>query len=166
MPFDYETNVNAVLNQLTAHNTTTATPDLSSGLTTRVRTIRIDDPEVTAWKWNELPMVFIRIQNKIEELDTLGLTGSTAGRNKKSADVVYEVFGIVHKDGVRQAHSDVLVEAYRLAGNLEGVFQQEIKLSNTALFINPVNTDFGDFVTEGERAKGFRTELVAKYRFK
>lgn len=165
MPFDYETNVTMLKTLLDAHNTTTATPDLSSGLTTRVRNVFINDPEVVAIRWNDLPAVFIRIQSSEEEAAALGPTGPSRAHKTKNAD--YEIIGLYVKDGANSAHSAALTEIYRLAENLEGVFQQEFNLSSTALWCHAASTNFGSFgLGEGVRVKGFLTNLKARYHFR
>ena len=165
MPFDYEANVAAVKSVLDAHNTTTASPDLSSGLTTRVKAVYVDDPDVVSVQWTQLPAVYIRIQQGEEEAASLGPTGPTS--NFKTKWVNYEVIGLYLKDGVSTAHSSLLTQSYRLAENLEGVFQTKLTLSGTALWCHPVTTSFGAFgLGEGVRAKGFMTTLRARYHFR
>lgn len=164
MPFDYEANVDAVENALTNRNTTTASPDLSSGLTTRVRTVRVDDPEVTAIQWNELPAVLVRVQSAEEEAAGLGGTGPTGVRKFKTA--TYEVIGLYPRDGAGGLNRNHMTEIYRLAENVEGVFQAEYQLSGTALWCHPENTTFGSFQAGGTRVKAFVTTLRARYYFR
>lgn len=165
MPFDYESNVTAMQTVLRNANTTTASPDLSSGLTTRIRNITINDPEVIAVQWDDLPAIYLRIQNSDETFATLGNTGPTA--NTKFKEATYEVIGMYIRDGAHTAHSTMLLEVYRLAENLEGVFQANLTLSGTALWCNPIDTNFGAFqLGEGVRVKGFVTTVKAKYLFR
>lgn len=87
--------------------------------------------------------------------------------NKKMAEVTYDIFGFYHKDGAYTQHTTVLNEIYRLAGNIEGVFQAEFTLSGTSLFCNPVKTEFfGPFQSNGVWVKGVLVELQAKYLFR
>ena len=165
MPFDYEANAGSVRNVLNAHNTTTATPDLSSGLTTRVQSVFINDPDVAAIRWNDLPAVYIRIQEADEEAASLGVTGPANYRKTKNA--VYELIGLYARDGMHTALDTHLTEVYRFAENLEGVFQQELTLSGTALWCHPANTNFGAFqLGDGTRIRGFVTRLTARYHFR
>lgn len=167
MPFDYEANVAAVNNNITAHNTTTATPDLSSGMTTRVRTIRVDDPDIAAIRWQELPAVFVRVQAAEEEPSGLGLTGPGATRVQKFKTAIYEVIGLYPRDGAHTTNRAHMTEVYRFAENAEGVFQQEFTLSGTALWCHPERTDFGAFQVEGgDVVKAFVTTLRARYLFR
>lgn len=165
MPFDYEANVTAVRTALRSYNTTTSSPDLSSGLTTRVRTVEIDDPEKVAVRINDLPAVYIRVQEGTEEPAGLGNTGPTGVRKFK--EVTYELIGIYHRDGAHALHAPHLTELYRFAENMEGVFQAEFDLSSTALWCHPENTNFGAIDLDGgDRVKAFVTLLRARYLFR
>ena len=165
MPFDYEANLTAVRNCLTNHNTTTASPDLSSGMTTRIRNIVIDDPEVAAVQWDDLPGVFIRMQQATEEGAGLGATGPTGQRKAKEAQI--ELIGMYPRDGAHTSHRSHLTEVYRMAENLEGVFQAEFTLSGTALWCHPASTNFGAFqLGDGVLVKWFVTMLRARYHFR
>lgn len=167
MPFDYELNVTAVRTNLNAHNTTTSNPDLSSGLTTRIRTIRVDDPEVAAIQWNEMPAVFVRVQYADEEPSGLGPTGPLTTNVQKFKTAVYEVIGLYPRDGAHGTNRGHMTELYRFAENAEGVFQTEYRLSNTALWCHPERTDFGGFQLDGGvRVKAFVTTLRARYLFR
>lgn len=166
MPFDYPTNIAAVRQALVSHNTITASPDLSAGLSTRVKTIKIFDPEITSQKYQDYPAVFIRLAGKEEEYTSLGATGTTG--NKKNADVLYDVMGYYIKEGIGSQYDDLLNEIYNMAENIEGVFQSEFTLSNTALFCNAENTDFAPPIDGGQGVwvKSVRVQLRAQYHFR
>lgn len=165
MPFDYENNTLAIVNALTAYNTTTAVVDLSSGLTTRVKNIYRSDPDVVDLRGDIYPAVFVRVSRKEESFAGLGATGPTGAR--KHAVVTYDVIGLYRKDGMNSTQQAVLVEIERLAENIEGVFQREYTLSATALFCNPVSTNFlGPFGTDNMWIKGVIVELEAEYHFR
>lgn len=166
MPFDYNTNINAVRQALVDHNTVTASPDLSAGLTHRVKTIKIFDPEITAQKMSTYPAVYVRLITKDEEYTSLGATGSAG--NKKQAEVAYDVMGYYLREGIVKQQEDLLNEIYNLAENVEGVFQAEFRLSNTALWCNPQTTDFSPPISGGEDTwvKSMRVELKAMYHFR
>lgn len=164
MPFDYEANTAAVRSALLGYNTTTSSPDLSSGLTTRIANVFIDDPEVRSIKWDELPAVFVRVQNADEEAAGLGATGPANVRKFK--DVRYELIGMYVRDGAGGSNATHMTEVYRLAENLEGVFQAEYKLSTTALYCHPESTNFGSFSFGDVRVRGFVTTLKARYLFR
>lgn len=165
MPFNYVDNMDAIVNVLTAHNTTTASPYLSEGLSTVVSTIEDRDWEVQQFRNHDAPGVFVRIANKDEDFGSLGDTGPT--KNRKMAEVTYQVLGMYKKDGLVQEHADLQRMVYTLARNIEGVFQAEMTLSNTALFCNVVRTDFsGSFQNGGAWLKGVMVELRARYLFR
>lgn len=165
MPFDYEANINAIINTLNDANTTTAVVDLSNGLTTRVKNIYKNDPGTVSIREDSYPCVFVRISNKNEDFASLGITGPSG--NKKRATCVFDVIGLYHKDGAITSQSNVLNEVYKLAGNIEGVFQQEITLSQTALWCSPKRTEFfGPFQSEGVMVKGVLIELEGDYLFR
>lgn len=168
MGFSYETNTSAVIQALLDYNTTTATVDLSSGLTTRISNdnIKLFDMEVGGYQSRNLPAVFVRAINSDEEFASMGETGPTGSHKFKT--VVYHIFGVYRREGITSSHSDLLTETYRLAKNIEGIFQKELNLSDTALWCNPRRTEFtaptpfGD----GSWAKGVLVELEARYFFR
>lgn len=165
MPFDYEAKLTAVYNSLINANTLTSGFDLSSGLTTRVKNVFKNDPAVTSIKSMDYPCVFVRIQNKEEEFGSLGTTG-IAG-NSKLGTCNYDVIGLYHKDGVIGLHSTVLNEVYKLAENIEGIFQNNLTLSDTAMWCNPKRTEFfGPFMSGGVFVKGVLVQLEARYFFR
>ena len=165
MPFDYEANLDAVANALSNYNTTTANPDLSSGLTSRIKNVFKNDPEVASIKNLDLPSVYVRIASKDEDYESLGGTGPTG--NRKRGSVTYDIIGLYMKDGAVDPHSTLLTETYRLAENIEGVFQAEYQLSNTALWCNPASTNFSpSFGYQGALVKGVLIQLRAEYFFR
>lgn len=168
MPFDYAANVEAVRANIAAHNTDTANPILYQSLTAgTIPTIRVDDPDVVAVGLNELPAVFVRVQSADEEPADLGPTGPLTSHVQKFKTVTYEIVGLYHRDGLHSSHQDHITELYQFAENLEGVFQREFRLSNTALWCHPERTDFGSLVTKsGTRVKAFVTTLRARYLFR
>lgn len=165
MPFNYGDNIQAVLNCLTDHNTTTATPYLSQSLTTRVVTISENDPEVSSIRSDDYPAVFVRVRNASEDYGELGPTGPARG--KKIKDVTFDILAFYKRDGDISAHSTQKRELYMLARNIEGVFQQEYTLSNTALWCNAEATDFiGPISGNGVMVSGAMVTLRAKYHFR
>lgn len=165
MPFDYESNTSAVVNALNGYNTTTSTPDLSSGLTTRVQSVFRTDPELANLRGDIYPAVFVRLSNKTEDFEGLGATGG-AGRARKLATVTYDIIGLYRKDGAHTAHSTLTIEVQRLAENMEAVFRREFTLSGSALYCQPASTDFlGPFGGDNIWIKGVLVQLEARYAF-
>lgn len=165
MPFAYQTNTAAVVNALSQYNTTTASPDLSANITTRVKNVYNDNPQIFGVRFDELPAVFVWADSADEEYGSLGETGPSSNRKYKSA--TYNILGIYRKDGAHTPHEAALTEIYRLAGNIEGVFQAEHTLSGTALWCNPASTEFLDpGLLGGVWAKGVLIKLEARYLFR
>lgn len=167
MPFEYETNTTAVIDALKSYNTTTSNPDLSSGLTTRIDNdnIQLRDFEILGQQTINLPAVFVRVVNADEEFMSLGTTGPSKAHKLKT--VQYQILAIYRREGIYSSHSELLTETYRLAENIEGVFQAELTLSNTALWCNPRRTEFSSaYEFGGSWEKAVLVELEAKYRFR
>ena len=163
--FDYKANTLAIANVLTNANTTTAAVDLSGGLTTRVKNVYRNDPEVVDMRGDVYPAVFVRINRKEEDFEGLGVTG-TNGAFKKAV-ATYDIIGFYRKDGANSAHANVLLELEVLAKNIEAVLQNEMTLSGTALWCQPVNTEFiGPYGGDNMWIKGIRVELSARYHFR
>lgn len=166
MPFNYVENLQAILNALSDYNTTTATPYLSQSLTTRVVTISDDDPAITSMRQDDYPAVFVRIRSASEEAAALGATGPT--RASKSKEVVYDIFALYKREGAVGREAAGQRELHQLARNIEGIFQQEYRLSATALFCHPEATDFVGPVEgkNGVMVNGAMITLRAKYHFR
>jgi len=167
MPYDYSINLIAVTQALKDYNTTTASPDLSDGLSERINNDNIlaTDPELVKPRADRLPAVYVIIARKSESASSIGMTGTTGV--KKQALVEYEIFGIFGKYGGHSPHSELLTDVYKLAKNIEGVFQAEYKLSNTALWCNPISTEFSPALDIGEGfAKAVLIKLEASYFFR
>ena len=166
---EYVTNINAIITNLKAHNTITATPDLSNGLNLRIDNdnIKAEDPEVVSWRADMLPAVFARISFKDEEFEGIGNIGSTANRVRKMATVTYQIFGITQKYGGYTEHSNLLDDVYTLGRNIEGVINQETRMSNTALWTNLETTEFYSPVAfEGLWTKVVSITVKGKYLYK
>ena len=169
MPFDYTTNLDSIINALKNYNSTGSSPDLSASLTERISNDNIvaSDPEVDkgALRSDRLPAIYVMISRKDESGATIGRTGTINVRKK--AVVEYEIFGIYGKAGGWSPHSELLTDVYKLAKNIEGVFQAEVKLSNTALWCNPGSTEFSPAREIGEGfAKCVLVRLTATYLFR
>ena len=165
MPFSYDTNTQTIVDLLKAHNTTTATPDLSESLGRRVKNILGNDPGVFNARVDQLPAIYCWPVSADEEYAGIGSTGPSGARKEKVVN--YNLLGVYYREGLTNKHSDALVEIYKLAENIEGVFQQEMDLSGTALFVRTVSTDFapsGEF--EGVIAKGVLVNLQVLYHFR
>lgn len=166
--FEYKTNINAVVQALKDYNTCTSNAYLSESLTTAIHNDNIynRNPEVTVLNGRNLPAIFVRINNSGEEYMGIGPTGSSGAKKEKT--VTYDVIGMYPSQGQSNREEDRLEEVYNLARNIEHVFQEEYKLSNTALWCNPATSDFqGPFgLEDGTLVKTVNIELQAKYLFR
>ena len=167
MSFNYITNLNAVVQALKDYNTTTASPYLSDGLSTKIDNDNIlkTDPEISPPRADRLPAIYVVIRSKEESSTSIGPTGPNGV--KKGAVIEYEIYGIFGKYGGHSPHSELLEDIYKMAGNIEGIFQAEYDLSNTALLCNPVSTEFSPSIDIGEGfAKAVLIRLEAHYMFR
>lgn len=167
MGFDYTSRLGNVLSALKDNNTTTSAVDLSNGLSERVNSDNIVciDPEITTPRADMLPAIYITISNKEEDYAAVGATG-VAG-NLKNATVNYNIFTVMSKYGGYEGQSTTLKDLYKLCQNIEGVFQQEYKLSNTAMWCNPTSTEFSSPINIGDGfTKVALIKLQAKYLFR
>lgn len=164
MPFDFEANLAAVVNALNAYNTTTANPDLSSGLSTRVQNVYANDPAFTPARGDAYPAIYAWVMDKRESYESLGSPGPTG--NLKRGSVTYGLMGLYRKEGATSQHQEALTQLYRFAENIEGVFQAEFRLSSTALWCNPTRTEFGVVARDGTWIKAVMIELEAEYLFR
>lgn len=163
--FSYQDNITAVVNALRDHNTTTASPDLSDGVSSRIKDVHSNHPRVFGIRYDLLPAIFVWTEGANEDYASLGNTGVTG--NRKQKDVRYNVLGIYRKEGGVTPHADALEEMYRLAGNIESVFEQEYDLSGTALWCNPASTEFLEpGLLGGVWAKGVLIHLEARYHYR
>lgn len=166
MPFEYVTNLTALKDLLIAHNTTTASPDLSADCDLRILEdhIHIGDPTLTHIRNDRYPAIFIRLSNAQEEFQSLGTTGARGV--KKAKTVTYDIFAFYRRDGASASYGELLQDAYRLARNIEGVIQAAPTLSGTALWANPKNTQFANIPFDGGTwVKAVLVEVETRYMF-
>lgn len=166
--FEYKTNLTAVVDALKDANTTTANAYLSQSLTSAIDSDNIinGNPETYQIVGTRLPAIFIRIPNAQEEFMGIGPTGTN--RNKKEKTINYQIIGMYPRPLAYQKESDALEEIYNLARNIEAVFQENYRLSNTAMWCAPTETNFdGPFQLEDNTMlKTVVIDLQAKYQFR
>ena len=163
--FDYAAKLANVVQVLQDHNTNTASPDLSSSLSSTVITVASGDPENAGTvQYRQLPAVLVRINNGVESFASLGDTGPTG--QTKFKEVIYDIFGLYKRQGMHTKEDTHRTQLYNLASNIEGALQAEITLSGTALWCQPESTDFQAFQEEGQIVKGVLVTLRARYLFR
>ncbi len=168
MSLDYAAKLDAVVAVLQAHNTTTASPDLSANLTSRLANTSIvaDDPEIRGIRNYDYPAIFVRIGPSTEEFEGIGPSGGGAGAFKRK-DITFHVFAMYRREGANASDADTMRELYNLVRNIEDTFRTEYQLNNTALFSQPRSSDFlGPFSDETGWIKIGRVELEARYHFR
>lgn len=170
MPFEYTTNITALVNALKNANTTTAAQPLSGSLTTAILTenIQASDPELITIRDDRLPAIFVRISNKDEDFAGIGPTGQGSTRVKKEARVNYDVIGMYSKDSAADTHEILLNEVYTMSRNIEAAISNDFSLGGTALWAQAAATDFyGPFnVQGGGWVKVVLIKVEAKYLFR
>lgn len=164
--FEYVTQMAALRDLLIAHNTSTASPDLSGDLDSRIndKDIMIGDPQITHIRGDRYPFLFVRLSNAQEEFQSLGTTGARGCKKAKTLNV--DIFGFYRRDGAADKYGDLLQDMYRLARNIEGVVQADPTLGGTALWANPRNTTFANLPMDGGTwVKAVLVEVEARYLF-
>lgn len=166
--FEYVTNLDAVVNLLKNSNTPSAAAYLSLSLTSGQidnDNIVAQDIDVVSLRADRFPFISVRINNKSEDFATMGRTGASG--SLKTCDVSYDVTAFYRKDGAYDSNSNLMGDVYRLARNIEAALREDVTLSGTALWAQPVRTDFiGPFENQGIWIKGVNIELAARYQFK
>ncbi len=169
MALNYEDKVAAVKNTLLKYNTTTAGYNLLAASLTAGSlnddNIFTADIETLSIRANQFPCIFIRAVDKSEDFADIGVTG--VGNNYKQAEMTLQIVGMYRKDGAYTDNATLYDEVYRLASNIENVFRQDMTMSGTAMWCQPVSTTFvGPFENNGVWIKGCEITLKAKYHFR
>lgn len=160
MGIDYVDKIGSFVTILQAHNTSTATPDLSASLTTRVQNIYNDDPAVRGLdRIDRGPAIFVSMNRASEEETQIG----DFNNRRKQKTVVYDVHGVYPKEGISKTHASVLTDFYQLASNLEAVVKRESTFSGSAIHVEVVDTDFKAERPENNFVKVFRIQVNARY---
>lgn len=164
---EYKDHLATIKGILVAANTSTASPDLSGSMTTRIPDAGIfaGDIETKSIKAYEYPCVFVRAEDKNEEFVTMGVTGGTG--NYKQAEVTYDIVALYRKEGMYSPNETLLEDVYNLARNIEAVIRGNVTLNGTCLWCNPESTNFiGPMENNGIWIKGVSIKVKAKYHFR
>lgn len=119
MAYSVKTVRDAIINNLAAANTTTATRDLSSGLERRIAFIGAGTEQTPV---SELPYIVVSGKKKTPAEAYIGPT------NRRDVEGVFEIFCATDIMAGNQEAED---EIYRLTDNIEDVLQNCIDLSTT-----------------------------------
>ena len=167
MAFGYNSKLTEITDILKAYNTTTASPDLSSGLDVRIDDddIVADDPEINKPRSDRMPCIYVRIHQGDETPEAIGEPGASGVSKNKVVE--YDIIGIYGKHGAHSAHSELLNDIYTLADNIESVLREEVQLDGSALWSNVETTLFSPPLNFGEGfAKAVQITLKAEYMFR
>jgi hypothetical protein len=167
MAFDYSSKIDGIVDVLRAHNTVTASPFLSSSLTTRVPKEMVvnDDPQSRGLRNDEYPAIFVRLSTAEEDFSGIGPTGASGARKQKT--LTFDVLGFYRREGVDQTNEQLVNEVYQLAQNIEGVLREEYTASGTALWIQPRAVDFlGPFNDGTSWVKVVQMRVEGQYHFR
>ena len=145
MAFDYVEKIKNIVNIFEDHNTSTASPDLSASMSSRVVSIINDDPDIDGRRSDQSPVLYVTLDNATEEETQLGADFTN---RKKEKTVTYEIHGCYKKEGFSKQHIDHLTDFYQMANNVEAVIKAESTLSDTALHVEVVETDFKERPTQ------------------
>lgn len=167
MSFDYISKIDGIVDVLRAHNTVTASPYLSSSLTTKIvdEVIVNDDPQSRGLRNDQYPAIFVRLATAEEEFSGLGPTGPSGAY--KTKNLVFDLLGFYRREGAVQTNEQLMNETYQLAQNIEAVLRTEFTASGTALWINPRAVDFlGPFNDGTSWVKVVQMQIEGKYHFR
>jgi hypothetical protein len=170
MPLDLVANTAAIVQALQDYNTTTAAAYVSQSVGSSQidsRNIMAGDPEIEAVRADRIPGIYVRVSSWESQPGAIGKTGVGAGRVHSRAKVIFDIIALVRKDGGATAYSTLLKDVSNLARNVEGVFRHEYTLSGTAMFCQPVRTNFIVTMDDQNRwVRGFVMELEASYNYR
>ena len=158
MAIDYVNKITTFVDRLRAYNTTTATPDLSSSLTSRIQTITSTEPEISGSRHGFFPLLFVELDNANEEETQIG----DYTNRRKIKNMTYNLWGFYKKEGMIKTQSAQLTDFYQMASNVEAVVKRESTLSGTALHFGVVSTNFKEH-SENNLIKVFKIETEVKY---
>lgn len=140
MAIDYNSKISTLVGLLQAHNTTTASPDLSGSLTTRIQTITTAEPDVSGQRHGFYPYVSVELSNANEEETQIGAFSN----RRKIKNITFNIWGFYKQEGISKNQTQLLSNFYQMASNIEAVLKAESTMSGTALFVQPISTSFSE----------------------
>lgn len=161
---DYNRAINAVVEAIHRHNTTTASPDLSYGLSSRVETVEANDPGAFYGRSDRLPAVIVNLESKSQSIEQIGVFPTT-GTQIRRATVNYEVWGVFQRAAVSTRKEEALADKWRFADNIEAVLAKNFQFSGTALQITAIDADFTPRA-ENDLTEVFRLRVQVEYMYR
>lgn len=123
-------------------NTTTATYDLSTGLTDRVKNVFTVVPNTENMNASVIPAITIWTESKSVEM--AGICKDQIN-SKRKATVNFNVAGIIWNSGFESADKDLSDnEIEKLMENIEEVLRRSGNLSNKVLWQHPTDITYHD----------------------
>lgn len=129
----YKTYKDAIIALLRA-NMATLNLNLTEGTFTQSAQIVGGNPVTVPVPNSLYPIIMVDYVSKTEDFLNIGNAG------RKRPVIIYRVFGITRK---LTSANDANDEIGLLAGNIEGIFRDNIDISGTVLYSQPITTDFG-----------------------
>lgn len=166
--FDFESRLTNIVNALKDYNSSTSSPDLSAGLTTRVDDDYIIPTKSSrirpAWRGDKFPAIFVRVPEATVDFTTLGgLSGVTGA--KREMIVKYDIVGFMGLEGGHKSFETLETDMRVLAKNISAIFRAENDGSGTALWVAPIFYNFDFEEVDGALIGAVLVELEAKYLF-
>lgn len=162
MSIDYATRLSNLVGIFESHNTTTATPDLSDGLTTRVKNIYNDFPAIRGMRGDLGPAIFVSINNATENESQIG----NFTNRKKFKVIAYDIHGVYRREGISKQHFVVIQDFYKMAENIEAVIKRETNAFDSLIVnMDVVDTDFKGEQPDNSIFKVFRIGVNIQYIF-
>lgn len=158
MAIDYVNKCQTVVDVLKASNTTTASPDLSASLTSRIASITVAEPMMVGARRGDFPCVFVNVARATENETQIG---DYSGRRKEKT-ITYNIWGFYKKEGLSKTQPANLVDMYQMASNIEAVVKRQGTFSGTALHVGLVETDFQQY-GENNLIKALKIEMQIRY---
>ena len=138
MAVDYVEKVAKVVSILGAFNTTTASPDLSASMTSRVANIYNDDPNIRGLRVDQGPALYVSINRGSQEETQIG----DFANRRKEITISYDIHGALKREGFSTTHETTLTDFYQMASNLEAVLKQVLKETISLFFSEITRNSF------------------------
>jgi hypothetical protein len=157
MAIDIVSKLTSIKNLLEKNNTITSGDDISSGLTTRVRSFYTG---VRGFAENkpiaktQYPAICIELSSKLEILPDIG------NNTKRDMEIYYDIVTIVdHVESPGTGREDSDEELIILAQNVEALLRGNITLSTTCDWCEIENTDYSETYREDSHNSVARISL-------
>jgi hypothetical protein len=123
-----------------AANTTTASYDLSTGLTDRVKSVFTVMPNTENMNAGVLPAITIWTESKTVDMRNICKNQLTA---KRQATAIFNVAGVLWNSNFSNAETDLADnDIEKLMENIEEILRRNDTLGNTVLWQHPTNVTY------------------------